>query len=77
MENECDCPEHCTAHEGVIIKMESIDKWLDRLENNHLAHIYSRLNGINRWLIGILVTFSVFLLGVIANLAYLLANANN
>lgn len=38
------------------------------MNENHLPHIYERLNGINKWLIGVLVTLCFTLLALVGNL---------
>ena len=64
MAEKCNCPDDCPAHSGVEADMSHIKAFLEKLETNHLAHIYSRLNSNQRLLIGLLVAIigSLFLL---------------
>jgi len=57
--NENFCSEH-TEIVKIITKnstsLSNINKEIEQIKNNHLVHIYDKLDKINYWLIGVLTT---------------------
>ena len=55
-------------------EVEHIKGDINSIKENHLPHIYNRLNGINKWLIGVLVSIIFMLAGVIASIVLQVLN---
>lgn len=77
MAEEDKCPDNCPAHSGMVEKQDSADKFIDEIRTNHLPHIYDRLNGINRWLIGVLLSVILMLGGIIGTIGLQLMQLAN
>ena len=67
------CPDSCPAHSGIVEKQDNTDKFIDEIRTNHLPHIYDRLNGIHKWLIGVLLSIILMLGGILGTIGLQLA----
>lgn len=74
MPGENNCPENCPAHSGLVEKQNNTGEFIEKIMTNHLPHIEASLDKntetINnnhlanmKWLIGILVSVIMLLLG--------------
>lgn len=74
MPGENNCPDSCPAHSGVVAEQENTKEFIGKIMNNHLPHIEAALDknteAINNnhmatknWLIGILVSVVMLLVG--------------
>ena len=59
------CPEDCPAHSGMEVSLKHTEKFIEEMRTNHLPHIQSRLDGINKWLIGVLVSVILLLMSLL------------
>jgi len=62
------CPEDCPAHSGIVANIKNTADFIEKMEDNHLPHIYDSLSSNKSWLIGVLGGVCVSLVLLVVNL---------